>query len=1049
MLISLPFPNRNRYTEFSEDDKKADKDAEAAIDKAEQDIQDRQEDLNKASQERYKNLEYDVPPGMAFEPATFATSLGSLLSGAQPKMAPPLVINIDNSQAIARREAEEKAKGKLTEATATRDKLIQTQGMHEERPGNGAWGVSHRMCWHSGVHVSASAQATKIRAIADGVLIYKRESELPKHDKDDSPLRYHGQTDNGCVVLRHTVDIGEGANAEQITFYSITMHLASLGLVKDPANGAEYVPGEIVPRNTELGMPGHLYGQSYQTHFELICDTENLKKLIGRAPGSKLDTSKNGRTDAIYGNTYFYIKAGAEIFDRKDIREESHIIKEGETPESVAAKYGVALSDLMSWKDNPGNFKKIEGEEKYDWSNNVKITSGRDKGKIKPDIKLTILIKPQHVSTTTQDLVVSMRFQGGKCLMTTYQEVPPKSGDWLPLSEDRKVLWNGETIPAGATVENGSEYSLYNDAEFIVGKLSKESRQSISAVYELLRFGRVVGPDPLLEPIKHLREIVYEKDKSGIINLNNPGRIMVFSDADFPEFQGWSFIQDDCTDKNSLCDSPTVLKWLDEAGEAPISASLNNAQKLLARESRLDVPYFMRRIGRAFLRIPADWDEATIDERWSWLKTDKALEVGLRAPMTAENYEKLKKHNKQMAFWEQAKKSNNSANAKINQLKTEYEEYNDTIRQRLELERAYQEEQLEYRRLKKEYDAKKITYNQAKSDYDKMVAEAKAKNQPLPESVTAPEAPDEPKKPTAPTSAQRQGYPKEPLLPPASPQDFTINPSDCWHLPPRMFIEHMRKCMWLDRVELARIYPDDKYKDLIAGYMKNGVFNSGALTNDIPNGTRERHRNVLNKLMQKYLVTTLTRMAHFLGQGAHESAFFAKMIEGATGFYYESLRPETNGWYNNTDNHYYTSPGLNYGNKLGNNGAEDAIKFRGRGMKQLTGKSNYAEYWCYRGWLKPGRDFDSHWWDNDKKRAAIINDPEKVGNDPYITIDASAWYWTAGSTKNKSLSINNKINEGDVSDSTIEIVSLRINAVADGLPNRITQTQRIYNIIKE
>lgn len=99
----------------------------------------------------------------------------------------------------------------------------------EGRPGDGYFPVSHNLGWHGGSHLTAPArgtQAERVRAIADGTIIFKRE---PTARVDDSkhPQNYRGGwTDNGCVVLRHESAIGEGENASSIVFFSIYMHLS-------------------------------------------------------------------------------------------------------------------------------------------------------------------------------------------------------------------------------------------------------------------------------------------------------------------------------------------------------------------------------------------------------------------------------------------------------------------------------------------------------------------------------------------------------------------------------------------------------------------------------------------------------------------------------------------------------------------------------------------------------------------------------------------------------------------------------------------------------
>jgi hypothetical protein len=104
----------------------------------------------------------------------------------------------------------------------------------------------------------------------------------------------------------------------------------------------------------------------------------------------------------------------------------------------------------------------------------------------------------------------------------------------------------------------------------------------------------------------------------------------------------------------------------------------------------------------------------------------------------------------------------------------------------------------------------------------------------------------------------------------------------------------------------------------------------------------------------------------------------------------------------------YTTTGAISGNSYawrnGNIDTIDAQKFRGRGFKQLTGRSNYAQYWCYRGWLTKS-SFDEYWWDDpayknrqpDKNEAppAIINNPHIIAIDSYNCIDSGAYFIAA------------------------------------------------------
>ncbi|MDP9646969.1 M23 family metallopeptidase [Paraburkholderia caledonica] len=177
--------------------------------------------------------------------------------------------------------------------TVVPDGDVCTASMLECAPGNGAYPVSFNLGWHGGAHLRAPTEggdALPVRAIADGRIVYVR-----KTDTTHKPtLQYRNvRTDDGCVVIRHDTEIGEGENAK-ITYYSVYLHLQQVM----PTLAA----GNRIYRKDVVGTPGQIFGQYPQIHFEIICSEANLKKMIGRAPAPLGNTP--ARRDAVYGDMW-------------------------------------------------------------------------------------------------------------------------------------------------------------------------------------------------------------------------------------------------------------------------------------------------------------------------------------------------------------------------------------------------------------------------------------------------------------------------------------------------------------------------------------------------------------------------------------------------------------------------------------------------------------------------------------------------------------------------------------------------------------------------
>ncbi|WP_210484814.1 M23 family metallopeptidase [Pantoea ananatis] len=386
--------------------------------------------------------------------------------------------------------------------------------------------------WHGGIHIShtdAGRPAENVRAIADGTIVSLRKDS----DKRDlTPLNINADkpkskgSNDGYVLLKHETEIGSGDEAK-VVFYSLYMHLKSL---------AETVKvGEKVYRKDPLGTPGVVDGVN-AFHFQVFCDDDNISKLTGRKTG-ELDISKNGRTDAVYGDIHFYLPPQTKFYDK------------------APADNSTSISGLS------------------------------------------------ELYTSNAPLYASMTLAQGNCTMVTRQKNTQVDGKYDLLGEP---LVNADG--------NDYEYNLYKTA-------MRNYKESPSAGFELLRFGRVINTDheTLVPADAPLWMTVNYPGGKGVVNLADPS-IKKFSDADFPHWTGWQLVDDD-SDSDSQCNS-AIIKKLQEDGE------------------------FDNQCGKLICHFPFEWEKSTIDTRFSWLKTGSEE----HDPMTDEDYAKFKAHAEALCF---------------------------------------------------------------------------------------------------------------------------------------------------------------------------------------------------------------------------------------------------------------------------------------------------------------------------------------------------------------------------------------------------------------
>lgn len=129
-------------------------------------------------------------------------------------------------------------------------------------------------------------------------------------------------------------------------------------------------------------------------------------------------------------------------------------------------------------------------------------------------------------------------------------------------------------------------------------------------------------------------------------------------------------------------------------------------------------------------------------------------------------------------------------------------------------------------------------------------------------------------------------------------------------------------------------------------------------------------------------ITTPLRMAHFLAQCAHETMGFVLMTEIASGKQYE------------------------WKSILGNTQRGDGVKFKGRGLLQLTGRANYQAY------------ARSRFCNGD-----LMSHPDRLAQLPGA-VKSAMWYWW-------SRGLNALADQDNVT-----AITRKINGKLNGIENR-------------
>lgn len=177
-------------------------------------------------------------------------------------------------------------------------------------------------------------------------------------------------------------------------------------------------------------------------------------------------------------------------------------------------------------------------------------------------------------------------------------------------------------------------------------------------------------------------------------------------------------------------------------------------------------------------------------------------------------------------------------------------------------------------------------------------------------------------------------------------------------------------------------------------------------------GDVDKFVSALNAEMSKVGIDTPKRIAAFLSQCAHESAGFTTFSENLN-YSVVGLATTFPKYFNNNNASAYARNAQKiankvYANRMGNGdeASGDGYRYRGRGIIQLTGKTNYAA-------------FD----------AKALANPDLVATDMVTAIKAAVWFW------NKN-SLNVLADKSDIIG-----ITKRINGGVNGLDDRVS----LYN----
>ena len=223
--------------------------------------------------------------------------------------------------------------------------------------------------------------------------------------------------------------------------------------------------------------------------------------------------------------------------------------------------------------------------------------------------------RPEADAITVEDLVVGIRYAHGDAWVTTYRRDGTTVGERLR--------------------EAGAEYGLYEQS-CAISRAHAQDHPAPGAVMELLRLGRVLGPDAIPADLPHWRRI---RCNGGAVwvDLNAP-KVRKYSDADFPPWRGWHLV-DEGGARDNRCESSYIRALVDRDQDGNVDPQ----EGMWALADRA----IAGKLAKTICKFPGEWDAATIEARWGYLRSPNA---DMPEPMDADDFAQFRRHTEALSF---------------------------------------------------------------------------------------------------------------------------------------------------------------------------------------------------------------------------------------------------------------------------------------------------------------------------------------------------------------------------------------------------------------